>query len=305
MSLVLGIDIGGTNIACGVVDIKGRILKRITIPSAGSQGKEAVLGNLSTLIEGLLSMAVGSIAAIGIGTAGEVDPDLGVITSATDNIPNWTGTHLKEYVLERYQLPTYVDNDGNAAALAELTFGAGRGLKNFVYLCLGTGVGGAVIVDTCLLRGTRNYAAALGHTTIDFSGVPCNCGSTGCLEMYVSGTAIARSARQANLADDARELFQKAEEGNESAKALVAEVGFYLGCGLANFANQFDPEAIIIGGGVSHAGPLLLDRAKSVMEGRILQGLKEQVQVLAARFGSESGLLGAAVVALNGIEAEM
>lgn len=305
MSLVLGIDIGGTNIAGGIVDTGGRIYKALTIPSAGSQGKEAVLGNLNTLIDRLLHMAPGPIDAIGIGTAGEVDPNLGVITSATDNIPNWTGTRLKEYVQERYQRPAYVDNDGNAAALAELTFGAGQGLKNLVYLCLGTGVGGAVILDARLLRGTRNYAAALGHTTIDVSGVPCNCGSTGCLEMYVSGTAIARRARQANLADDARELFQKAKEGNENAMALVADVGFYLGCGLANFANQFDPEAIIIGGGVSLAGPLLLDRAKGVMEGRILQGLKGRVQVLTAKFGSESGLLGAAVVAFHGMGAEV
>ncbi len=301
MALVLGIDIGGTNIAGGIVDTTEGILEATTIPSYGALGKEAVLSNLSRIVDRLLDRAPGQIVAIGIGTAGEVDPDAGVITSATGNIPHWTGTKLKEYVQERYHRPTYLDNDGNAAALAELYYGAGRGFNNFVYLCLGTGVGGAVVVDGQLLRGTRNYAAALGHTTIDFSGTPCNCGSIGCLEMYVSGTAIGRSARAANIAEDAKGLFREAEQGNDRAKALVDKVGFYLGCGLANFANQFDPEAMIIGGGVSHAGALLLEPSRATMEARVLQGLKGQIQVLPAKFGSESGLLGGAVVALSGL----
>jgi glucokinase len=297
MSFVLGIDIGGTNIAGGIVDSDGNILKSITMPSDGILGKEAVLGKLSEITDRLLSLAPSRIVAIGIGTAGEVDPDSGVITSATNNIPHWIGTRLKEYVEKRHRLPTYVDNDGNAAGLAELYYGAGRGLDNFIYVCLGTGVGGAIVADAQLLRGTRNYAAALGHTTINFAGIPCNCGSSGCLEMYVSGTAIGRSARAASIANDARGLFQQAEQGNKRAKELADKVGFYLGSGLANFANQFDPEAIIIGGGVSAAGSLLLDPAKATMEARVLQGLKGKVQVLQAKFGGDSGLLGGAVVA--------
>jgi glucokinase-like ROK family protein len=301
MPTVLGIDIGGTNIAWGVVDRRGRILGGATLPSEGALGKAAVLRNLDRIMERVRNSSSHPIAAIGIGTAGEVDPQSGVITSATDNIPHWAGTRLKEYVQEKSGLPTYVDNDGNAAALAELQYGAGRGLKNFVYLSLGTGVGGAVIVDGHLLRGTRNYAAALGHTTMDVAGLPCNCGSTGCLEMYVSGTAIARSARAGNVASDARELFEKAKQGEQEAIHLVDQVSFYLGCGLANFANQFDPEAIIIGGGVSQAGSLLLEPAKATMDARVLQGLEGKVQVLAAEFGSEAGLLGGAVVAFHGL----
>ena len=266
---VLGIDIGGTNIAWGVVD-RRRILGEQHCRE-GALGKAAVLRNLDRIMERVRNSSSHPIAAIGIGTAGEVDPQSGVITSATDNIPHWAGTRLKEYVQEKSGLPTYVDNDGNAAALAELQYGAGRGLKNFVYLSLGTGVGGAVIVDGHLLRGTRNYAAALGHTTMDVAGLPCNCGSTGCLEMYVSGTAIARSARAGNVASDARELFEKAKQGEQEAIHLVDQVSFYLGCGLANFANQFDPEAIIIGGGVSQAGSLLLEPAKATMDARVLR----------------------------------
>lgn len=302
MSLVLGIDIGGTNIAGGIVDTDGRILQAITVPSEGAMGKEAILRNLNELIDKLRSLGPAPLVAIGIGTAGEVDAERGVITSATDNIPGWAGTMLKDYVQERWHLPVYVDNDGNAGALAEFQYGAGRGLKNLVYLCLGTGVGGAVIIDGQLLRGTRNYAAALGHTTINFAGPPCNCGGTGCVEMYVSGTAIGQRARVANIACDAKGLFQEAGQGNEEAKNFTREVGFHLGCALANFANQYDPQAIIIGGGVSKAGPLLLEPAKTTMEGRILQGLKGQVQVLAAQFGSQSGLLGGAVVALRHLQ---
>lgn len=301
MALVMGIDIGGTNLAGGIVESSGNILATITLPSGGAAGRDAVLVNLRNLIEKLFPLATGPIAAIGIGTAGEVEPKSGVITSATDNIPNWTGTRLKEYVQGKYGLPTYVDNDGNAGALAESRFGAGRGLQNFVYLCLGTGVGGAVLANGQVLRGTRNYAGALGHTSIDFAGNACNCGSYGCLETYVSGSAIGIAARDAKIAADAKGLFCEAEKGDERAKAVVAKVGFYLGCGLANFANQFDPEAIIIGGGVSKAGNLLLDPAKAIMEERVLQGLKGKVQVLAAKFGHDSGLIGGAVVAFDGL----
>lgn len=298
--VVVGVDIGGTKIAGAVVTRQGEIIERLTVPSEGKLGGSKVMANLVTLIDELLDNTKHQVRAIGVGTAGEVDPMSGVITSATDNIPNWSGSDLAGLCVNHWNLPIRVDNDANAAALAELWYGAGRGVSNFVYLCLGTGVGGAVISQSKLLRGAHNYAGALGHITICYNGRPCNCGSTGCLEAYVSGSAIGEMAKKRLVSKeivDARTLFSLVQAGDQEALQLVDEVGGYLGCGLASIANSFDPSLIIIGGGVGEVGELLLSRAREVLQQRVLAGLKGEVQLKQAALGNDSGVIGGAVLA--------
>ncbi len=301
MTAVLGIDIGGTKIAGGIVTDKGAVLGDQTVPSRAKEGRDAVLGQLSILIGNLTAQATEDITAIGIGTAGEVDPGRGAITSATDNIPGWTGTPLAEICRREWGLPCSVDNDGNAAALGELWFGAGRDFHYFVYISLGTGVGGAVIDGGRLLRGHGNFAAALGHTTIDYGGRSCNCGSTGCLETYVSGTAVTALARELGAADSGRELLQKARAQDLHAQTLMEDIGRYLGVGLANFVNLFNPEAIVVGGGLGEAGDLLLRPAEVTMNQRVLQGLRGRTRLLATALGNRAGFMGGAVLALSSL----
>lgn len=301
MAAVLGFDIGGTKIAGGIVDNTGAVLLQRTVPSRGREGRHALLEQLFSLGDQLLQGYTGSVDAIGVGTAGEVDPALGIVTSATDAIPQWAGTALRDAVQHRWSLPGFVDNDGNAAAIGELLFGAGRHCEHFVYLCLGTGVGGAVVESGRLLRGKTNYAAAIGHMIIEIKGRHCSCGSRGCVEAYASGTAITQRAEEEAICRDSRELFRLAGAGHAQASLLVAETAYYLGIGLANLVNLFDPQKILVGGGVAEVGPQLLNPTTQIMNRNVLPGLKNTVEVVQAQLGSEGGVIGAAALALLGL----
>ncbi len=302
MANILAFDVGGTKIAGGIVDETGRILEQQVVPSGGSEGRQRVLEQLFALGDRLLQTYPGQVDAVGIGTAGEVDPKLGTITSATQSIPNWTGTALRDAAQHRWLVPCFVDNDGNAAALGEQLFGAGRGCEHFVYICLGTGVGGAVVDQGKLLRGKANYAAALGHMTIAVGGRMCSCGGQGCLEAYASGTALTHRAQEDAICSDSQQLFRMAAEGHAQASLLVAETAYYLGVGLANLVNLFDPEKIVVGGGLAAAGPVLLRPAEEVMNQRVLPGLVDTVEVVEAHLGANAGLVGAAALALLGLD---
>ena len=186
----IGIDIGGTKIAGGLVDRSGAITERIQCPTRAPEGAQAIMARVVEMAASLRRAAGGKIEGIGVASGGQIDPRTGVVIHATDLLPGWKGTRITEIIEERFGVKARALNDGSAAALGEGRFGAAKGVSDFVLLTLGTGVGGGIVTDGRLLNGALGVAGSIGHMVIDCDGRQCNCGSRGCLEAYVSGTAI-------------------------------------------------------------------------------------------------------------------
>jgi glucokinase len=204
---------------------------------------------------------------------------------------------------ERLGLPVFVDNDATAAMLAEWRFGAAHGCGDALLITVGTGIGGGIVAGGELVRGAQGAAGEFGHMTIDYDGPLCPCGAHGCLEAFVSGTALAREARALGLDVTAAQVAELAHDGHVGARALVAEMGTRLGTGIANLVNAFNPEVVVVGGGVLALGDLLLEPAREEVARRALAPSRDLVRIVPTRFGAESGMLGAAVLALEGVAA--
>ena len=281
---LLGIDIGGTKIAGGLVDMDaGRVLLRSRVPTEAEDGGPVVLRRALDLARSLVSQAreqgLGEPLAVGVGAGGQIDPVQGVVVSATDVLPGWAGTPLRQAFEDGLNLPTSVDNDVNALAVGEQRFGAGRGHNDLLYLALGTGVGGAIISGGRLHRGAHGSGGELGHLVLFPDGLPCTCGGRGCLEQYANGAAYAR---------------YRQEEGDDEARAAY-RLGEMLGLGLVSLANLFDPDRIIIGGGLADLGESLLEPARRVLRERALPGGRD-CPVLPAALGPDASVIGAATL---------
>ena len=306
----IGIDIGGTKIAGGLVSRRGEVEKRLEWPTNASEGGQAVMSRVIELTAELVSSASGEIEGIGVANGGQIHPETGVVLYATPLLPGWTGMRIKDILKERFGLPVRVINDARAAALGEGLFGAARGVKDFVCLTLGTGVGGGIFADGRLLMGAMGNAGSIGHMVICCGGRECNCGSRGCLEAYASGTAItARTLELAaergldtplihsiksDLSAGARLLGEAASAGDKFALEVIREAGGYLGCGLASLINLLNPALIVIGGSVAELGDLLLDPARETASKRALRGTSGLVRIVRSELGNDAGLLGAA-----------
>ena len=306
-SVALGIDIGGTKLASVVVDQNGKIVKRLTTPTNAHEGGEAVLGRLRRLARDLKASISAEVVGIGVATHGVVTSDTGTVRFASSKLPGWTGTNLKDSLADAYpDTPVRVANDGHTAALAEYLYGCGRGTSEFVMLVLGTGVGGGVIANGELLQGANGAAGRLGHLSIDPVGPRCSCGNRGCLELYVSGTAIAQAAEQDNgltppheaKSMTAQDIVQAAKAGHPSAQNLLRSTGDHLGFALLQIARMFDPEMIAIGGGMMSAGELLLDSALQIVQNGTPPELVPP-SIEWAQLGADASLLGAAALGWN------
>lgn len=306
MTLVAGVDIGGTKVLAALVDDGGVIRHRIDRETDPEAGTSSILSALADL----LADRPASAGAIGVAAAGFVEHPSGRIVFA----PNLTydDPDVAARVRSRFGLPAVVENDANAAAWGEREFGAARGAANMVMVTVGTGIGGGIVVDGRLYRGSRGFAAEFGHMTVVDEGPRCACGEQGCLEALASGSAIARMAREAiasapdsvvlELAlDDPRRITgalvtEAARAGDEFALRILGRAGRALGIGLANLANLFDPEVIVVGGGGGDAGRLLLDPARVEMERRI-GARHEPPEIRTARLGNDAGVIGVASLA--------
>lgn len=308
--VTIGIDVGGTKIAAGAVDGEGRVLARRQIPTESSE-PGAIVGGI-TKVGRELRAAAPMARAVGVGAAALVATG-GVILGA----PNlaWRNMHLRQMVEDRLGLPAVVDNDANVAALAEALYGAGRGAGHVVMLTLGTGVGGGLVFDGRLYRGAHGVGGELGHMVILPGGPRCACGNDGCLEALASGTAIGRMARARAEEPVAKRVLEMAggspdaitgeivgeagAGGDPFAREILAEAGRYLGIGIANCVNIFDPDVVIVGGGVGAGlGELILAPARAAMEDLIVERRsRPAVPVLAASLGADAGIIGAAVLA--------
>ncbi|MFC4030309.1 ROK family glucokinase [Streptomyces polygonati] len=313
MGLTIGVDIGGTKIAAGVVDEEGSILETVKVPTPSTPE-----GVVDAIVEAVRQVSTGhQIEAVGIGAAGYVDDKRATVLFAP-NI-NWRHEALKDKVEQRVDLPVVVENDANAAAWGEYRFGAGQGHSDVICITLGTGLGGGIIIGNKLRRGRFGVAAEFGHIRVVPDGLLCGCGSQGCWEQYASGRALVRYARQrANatpenakvllaLGDgtaegiEGRHISAAARQGDPVAVDSFRELARWAGAGLADLASLFDPSAFIVGGGVSDEGELVLDPIRKSFRRWLIGGeWRPHAQVLAAQLGGKAGLVGAADLARQG-----
>ncbi|HHY70319.1 MAG TPA: ROK family protein [Thermoanaerobacterales bacterium] len=310
---VVGIDLGGTKIASCLLDEEGDILKKVILSTLASEGPEAVIGRMKASVYEVVKQANvdrKSILAIGVGAPGPMDIEKGIIKNPP-NLPGWVEIPLRDILREEFKLPIGLENDANAAALGENLYGSGKGIDNFMYITVSTGIGGGVVVNGKLFKGANGNAAEIGHTIINFQGPRCGCGNMGCWEAYASGTALARFAREGiesgrktvikdiagNKDIKAEHVFTAVKQGDDFAMELVDREGYYLGVGLANMVNAFNPNCIAIGGGLTHEWDLFSDRMFQVMQERALKANAENLKVVKATLGSDVGAIGAAATA--------
>lgn len=312
MQYAIGIDLGGTFIKGGIVDKSGNIIFKDKTPTEANKGAEKIAENIALLCEKLLKKAglKNEEVQIGIGAPGFVDSEKGIVVLA-ENL-GWENFPIAKILQERIGCKVKLGNDANAAALGETKFGSGKAYQNTVFVTLGTGVGGGVIIDGKLFEGVRSAGAELGHTVIKAGGEKCSCGRRGCLEAYASATALIRDTKRAMKKNQESKLWEIGGldevtgktafdyyDTDKTAKKVVDNYIKMLGVGLTNFANEFRPEAILLGGGVCAQGDSLIKPLQKIVNKEIFAGpLGPQVPVLKATLENDAGLLGAAALVL-------
>lgn len=307
--LYASIDLGGTNVRAIVADLDGNVFSEDIRASRASEGLDETLDTMVASLEAACARAsasTGDLKALGIASPGAVDSANGTVPEAPQLI-GWKDVPLVELMSERLGMPVWLENDANAAALGENRYGAGKGTKNMLYITVSTGVGGGIIINGDLYRGTRGAAGEMGHVIIDVNGPRCGCGGRGCLESLASGTAIARRGRELAESGEAPGLAEiagregrlsaemiagAAKAGDEASRKLFKDTGMYLGVALAGYVNIFNPEAILIGGGVARSADLFMPQARRVMEGRAMRAPLEDVRLGLAELGDRIGSLG-------------
>ena len=318
--LGIGIDIGGTKVAGGVVDASGAVLHRARRDTPHRSKKPGVVEDtIVEVVEELVAIVgVEAVAAVGIGAAGFVAADRATVVFAPHL--SWRHEPLRAALQRRLPVPIFVDNDANAAAWAEWRFGAAQGESHVMMVTLGTGIGGALLMNGEVVRGRFGIAGEFGHMQVVPGGQRCECGNRGCWEQYASGNALVREARSLMTANSpiAGDLIERvggdpanltgpliteaAQAGDQTAVELLAEIGQWLGVGIANLAAAFDPGIFVIGGGVSAAGDLLLAPARETFRKHLTgRGYRPEAAIVAARLGNEAGLIGAADLAREGV----
>lgn len=314
--LSIGIDIGGTKLAAGVVDDRGRVLAKLT-RATPSTDPQLVEDAICDAVDDL--RAAHPISAIGVGAAGWIDSEHDLVRFSPHLA--WRDEPLQRRLQARLPAPVLVDNDANAAAWAEFRFGAGRDARVLAMVTLGTGIGGALVINGSLFRGRFGMAGEFGHMTVVPDGHRCPCGNRGCWEQYASGDSLVREAAATIAAGGPRaeglldhlpgrnpaslsgpDITAAALAGNAVAVELIDQVGSWLGLGLANLAAAIDPDLFVIGGGVSQAGDLLLDPAVKAFQGHLAgRGFRPLARVAPAALGNDAGLVGAADLARHSL----
>lgn len=307
--LVVGVDVGGSKVLAAVVSPDGTVLRRVTAHTPGRHAESERV--LETITGAVTAVAEGVVAAVGVAAAGFVDTGGGRVMFAP-HLP-WRGEPVRDLLAQRLGCPVLLDNDANCAAHAEATYGAARGASTVVAVTLGTGIGGALLVEGRLVRGRNGMAGEFGHMQVVPDGAPCECGGRGCWEQYSSGHALVRAVR-ARLGQEPSVLVEAcagdperltgpmvtaaAEDGDLLAHQAFASVGGWLGVGLANLVAAIDPDVVVVGGGVSAAGDRLLEPARAALA-RSLVGVEHRVvpPVVAAALGPQAGAVGAADLA--------
>lgn len=310
-------DVGGTHIRTAVGSSDIRLLGKLHRNTRVDSGPDGVIGQIDEMARDSARGAgvdLNQIAAMVIAAPGPLDPETGVVIEAP-NMPGWHRVELAGDLQKRLGFPVRAANDANAAAVGEFRYGAGRGCRNLVYFTVSTGIGGGVIVDGHLMEGSSGTAGELGHMTIDLHGPRCPCGNTGCLEVLASGTSIGRIFRE-RLASGGRSIVTEwttqatgadvtraAAMGDSLAVEVFAEAAESLGVGVVNAVNIFNPDVVVLGGGVTQAGERLFGPVREMVRQRAMPVSRDNVRVLPVELGDDAGLYGALAIALDMAEA--
>lgn len=300
--LVFAADLGGTHLRMALVDDDGSIHKQLKQRTPKGDSPDGIVEALVSAAQQWTSELWSPVAA-SVMVPGAVDRDKAVIVQAP-NLPSLTRFGLKAELQRRLGWPVFLENDANAAAVGEMWLGAARGCTDVISVTLGTGVGGGVILNGKLWRGSHGSAGEIGHTTVDpFSGLKCKCGNTGCLELFASATAIVRMARELGMDElIAEKVYDAAQNGNELAVSVFKRFGMYLGIGLANLINLIDPQIIVISGGAVNGWDLFASEMYRQVCERAFRATAQQVKIARAECGDNAGLLGAARIALQDLQ---
>ena len=306
---VVGVDLGGTKIYTALVDLEGNIIKEKTVETLAHEGDQAVMGRIIDTINYVIDGTDKNlIKSIGIGSPGPLDVKNGIILE-TANLP-FKNFAIVKTIKETYELPTYLDNDANVATLGEFMFGAGKGTENMVFITASTGIGGGAVLNGKLFRGATGNALEVGHMTVATEGPRCGCGNIGCAEALGSGTAIGKRAKEAVLSNvetslknyedvTSKEVFMEASKGDRVAKNILKSSLTYLGIGVSNTITNFDPEKVVVGGGVVNGGDIVIDTIRKVVEERCMSTFVTSCTVEKALLGGKAGVLGAAALAIT------
>jgi glucokinase len=314
---ILAIDLGGTKIITTIVSRQGQVVAKEQCLTLADEGPQPVIKRIFSSIDRLLSvqgMELSHLESIGMAAAGVIDSERGLIT-ISPNLPGWCDIPLRDMVKEKYRVATFLTNDASAAALGEQHFGAGKGIKDLIYLTVSTGIGGGILISGKLYSGACGSAGEIGHMTIDVNGPRCGCGNIGCLEMLASGTAVAREAIgrishgekssltgmvSGKLEDITAEDVDIAAAGGDSlAQEVILQAATYLGVGMVNLVDIFNPEMIIVGGGMAKMGDRLLNPARRVVMERVFRLPAQAVRIVPAQLGDDAGVIGVAVFAFQ------
>ena len=306
---VVGVDLGGTKIYTALVDLEGNIIKEKTVETLAHEGEQAVMGRIVDTINYVIDGTDKDlIKSIGIGSPGPLDVKNGIIIE-NSNLP-FKNFAIVKTIKETYDLPTYLDNDANVATLGEFMFGAGKGTENMIFITASTGIGGGAVLNGKLFRGATGNALEVGHMTVSTEGPRCGCGNVGCAEALGSGTAIGKRAKEAVLSNvktslknydnvTSKEVFKEAANGDRVAKKILNTSLTYLGIAVANTITNFDPEKVVVGGGVVNGGDIVIDTIKNVVEERCMAAFVENCTIEKAVLGGKAGVLGAAALAIT------
>lgn len=291
-NMIIGIDLGGTKIAAALASPDGKIITDVNIPTEAQKGKIKVIANLKKAVDSLIKGQRVRIKAIGIGVPGPILYEKGLVIEPP-NLPGWKRVNLKEILEKEFRVPVFVDNDANCAALAEAYFGSGKNVRHFIYITVSTGIGGGIIINGHLYRGVSGAAGEFGHMIIEPHGFTCGCGNVGCFEAMASGTAIKKRA-----GIDAISVELAARQGDKKALQVIEETAHYLAIGIANLVNIFNPQLVVLGGGVMKMRELLLNPVKKEFKKYVLALPGKDVKIVRAKLGTEAGVLGAAALCL-------
>jgi glucokinase len=312
---VVAVDLGGTKYIAAVIGPGGKVLSRVYCPTLSHEGPAKIIERLVTSVNQAVKKAglkLRDTGGVGVAVAGIIDIKRGLITEAP-NLPRWRNILLRDLLKDEFKIPVFVLNDASAAALGEHRLGAGRGLDNLIYMTVSTGIGGGMIINGELYNGTDGSAAEVGHMIIQVDGPLCHCGQYGCLEAMASGTAIARMAEERLRSGwmsmlsrmvkkgkpniTAEDVAAAAVKGDALASQVIDDAAAYLGVGMANLVNLFNPQMIVVGGGVSAMGERLLRPARKSLKLHAFKLPAGTVRVVRSALGADSGLMGAAIYA--------
>ncbi|MCC6698734.1 MAG: ROK family glucokinase [Candidatus Hydrogenedentes bacterium] len=321
-SVVVGVDLGGTNVKTAVVARNGRLLGKDSRPTRATEGPDVVIDTMVASVELALEHAgvdPSDLRAVGVGAPGPMNWRTGVVFSPP-NLPGWSDVPLAELMSERLSVPVFVDNDANVACWGEFWSGAGREVDSLVCLTLGTGVGGGIVVGGRLVRGIDGTAAEIGHICVMRDGRACNCGAKGCLEAYASVTGMVRTALEGIDAGrptmltrmcggdpaliDGKMISDALQQGDEFAAWVMRETAIWLGTGIGSLINLLNPEMVVLCGGMIAAGDVLFDPIRETALAQSFEVPGQRAQIVPAGLGADSGVIGAAGCALQRYEEE-